>query len=121
MKRDMDLVRSILQRVESCSDPSGWHEQLDIEGYSQNEISYHIKLLYDAGLLDAMDICSMGKDGFRWWPGSLTWDGQEFLNAAKDDSIWKKAKEKFMVPTMTVTFDLLLDYLKTKTKEKFGL
>jgi len=121
MKRDMDLVRSVLQRVESCNDPSGLHEQLDIEGYSQNEISYHIKLLNDARLLDAIDISEMGRDGFRWWPGSLTWDGQEFLNAAKDDSIWKKAKEKFMVPTMTVTFDLLLEYLKMKTKEKFGL
>jgi DNA-binding transcriptional ArsR family regulator len=121
MKRDMDLVRSILQRAESCNDPFGLHEEIDIEGYSQNEISYHIKLLNDAGLLDAMDISAQGEDGFRWWPGSLTWDGQEFLNAAKDDSIWKKAKEKFMVPTMTVTFDLLLDYLKTKTKEKFGL
>ncbi len=114
-------MRSILQRAESCNDPSGLHEEIDSGGYSQNEIFYHIKLLNDAGLLDAMDISEMGEDGFRWWPGSLTWDGQEFLNAAKDDSIWKKAKEKFMVPTMTVTFDLLLDYLKTKTKEKFGL
>ena len=116
----MDLIRSILQKVEQDEDPSGLHKEINIEGYNQNQTSYHIKLLDDAGLLEAMDVSSMGKDRFRWWPGSLTWNGQEFLSVANDDSIWNKAKEKFMKPTMSFTVELLFEYLKAKTMEKLG-
>lgn len=121
MKRDMDLVRAILRQVESYEDPSGMHEILEIEGYDQKEISYHINILNDAGLLEAMDISSTGPDGFLWWPGNLTWAGQEFISVAKDDSIWEKAKEKFMSPAMSFTFDIFFEYLKAKTMEKLNL
>ena len=121
MKRDMDLVRTILQKVESSEDPWGLHETLDIEGYTQNQISYHIKLLHEAGLLDAQEVSEMGRDGFRWWPGSLTWAGQDFLNAAKDDSLWKKAKETVIKPGASFTFDLLLAWLKAQVTTTLGL
>ncbi len=121
MKRDMDLVRTILQKVEASEDPWGLHKTLDIEGYTQNQISYHIKLLHEAGLLDAQEVSEMGPDGFRWWPGSLTWDGQDFLNAAKDDSLWKKAKETVIKPGASFTFDLLLAWLKAQVTTTLGL
>jgi hypothetical protein len=121
MKRDMDLIRTILQKVESCEDPWGLHETLDIEGYNQNEISYHIKLLHEAGLLNAQEVSEMGPDGFRWWPGSLTWAGQDFLNAAKDDSLWKKAKETVIKPGASFTFDLLLAWLKAQVTTTLGI
>jgi hypothetical protein len=121
MKRDMDLIRAILQKVESCEDPWGLHEMLDIEGYNQNQISYHIKLLHEAGLLDAREVSEMGPNGFRWWPGSLTWAGQDFLNAAKDDSLWKKAKETVIKPGASFTFDLLLAWLKAQVTTTLGL
>ena len=121
MKRDMDLVRTILQKVEASEDPWGLHETLDIEGYTQNQISYHIKLLHEAGLLDAQEVSEMGQDGFRWWPGSLTWAGQDFLNAAKDDSLWKKAKETVIKPGASFTFDLLLAWLKAQVTTTLGL
>ena len=44
MKRDMDLARNILFEIEKYSEPNGWTE-IKIENYSQEEISYHIKLL----------------------------------------------------------------------------
>lgn len=121
MKRDMDLVRDILKAVELCDDPWGLHQILSIEGYSQNEISYHIKLLHDAGLLEAQDVSTMGQDGFRWWPGRLTWAGQDFLDAAKDDTLWKKAKETVLKPGASFSFDLLLAWLKAQIGSALGL
>lgn len=117
----MDLVRTILQKVESCEDPWGLHTTLDIEGYTQNQISHHIKLLHETGLLDAQEVSKMGPDGFRWWPGSLTWAGQDFLNAATDDSLWKKAKETVIKPGASFTFDLLLAWLKAQVTTTLGL
>ena len=121
MKRDMDLIRAILQKVELCDDPWGLHETLDVEGHTQNQVSYHIKLLHEAGLLVAREVSEMGTDGFRWWPGSLTWAGQDFLDAVKDDSLWRKAKETVIKPGASFTFDLLLAWLKTQVGTALAL
>jgi DNA-binding transcriptional ArsR family regulator len=88
MKRDMDLARKILFAVEACNDPLGPQSELKIEGYSDQMISYHVKVLAEAGLLEAEDVSEMGSDGFRWWAESLTWQGHEFLEAARDDTRW---------------------------------
>ncbi len=59
MKRDMDLAREILFEVEKCEDPWGPNE-IQIEGYADQLVSYHIKLLYQAGLVEAQDVSSTG-------------------------------------------------------------
>jgi len=51
----------------------------------------------------------------------LTWNGQDFADAATDDTIWKKAKEKVLQPASSWTFALLLEYLKAEIKAKLGL
>ena len=93
MKRDMDIARNILFAIADCNDPWGPRE-LHIEGSSDQEVSYHIKLLYQAGLIEAEDASSMGPDGFSWHAGSLTWDGHEFIEAARDDNRWNRTKKK---------------------------
>lgn len=35
MKRDMDLIRAILQKVESCEDPYGLEHMPEIDGYNR--------------------------------------------------------------------------------------
>ena len=120
MKRDMDLVRAILQKVASCDSPDGLQEEIQINGYAEKEIFYHIKILHEAGLLDAIDVSEGGEDGFCWWPGNLTWNGQDFIDLAKD-SVWSKAKESILKPGVSFTFDLLFSYLKQKAAEKLGL
>lgn len=121
MNRDLDLARLILQKIEKCEDPWGLQEKPEIDGYNSNQVAYHIKLLHEAGLIEAHDISSMGPDGFDWMPGNLTWHGHEFLDATKDNSIWNKAKEFLVKPGVSITFDILLAWLKMEAKEKIGL
>ncbi len=90
MKRDMDLVRRILLEVEKTQYPGGPHE-LSIEGYAKEEVTYHIELLKEAGLLLAMSTKSFG--GVQHYPIRLTWEGHEFLDAARDDIRWSRTKE----------------------------
>jgi len=90
MKRDMDLVRWILSEIEK--QPSYNDEiNLEREDYPSEVVFYHIMLLHEAGLIVARD--ESGINDLHWVPERLTWQGHEFLEAAKDDSRWNKAKE----------------------------
>jgi hypothetical protein len=72
-------------------------------GYSRNEVIYHVIMATDQGLVDA-----------RIAPGSedavvlrLTNSGHEFLEAARSDTVWVKAKEMAMKATGSVTLQAL--------------
>ena len=61
MKRDMDLIRTILLYLGFSNQKSQWNP-VEIEGYTRAEISYHIKLLDRAGLVEAKDFGSKEDD-----------------------------------------------------------
>ena len=93
MKRDLDLARNILLAIENNENATGpdW-KPLTIPGYSQEQVSYHIMLLDEAGLIEAEKLTTF--DGFKWEYERLTWQGHEFLDSARDENLWKQAKNK---------------------------
>lgn len=114
MKRDKDLIREILLQIENYGEPRGWLE-IEVDGYSPEEVSYHVELLSQAGYIQAKDLSNNTK-GHNWKPVTLPWEGHNFLDAARDESIWKKAKEelgeKFQSVTLPILKELLLGYLR---------
>jgi hypothetical protein len=88
MKRDMDLCRKILIEIEKLPFEPGWNT-IEVDGYSEENIVYHVYLLYDAGLIDARDVSAGNKS--TWYPVCIRWEGQEFLASSRDEGIWKKA------------------------------
>lgn len=93
MKRDMDLVRAILIAVER--EPAGFAPpNLEIEGYSKDQIAYHNYLLIDAKLADGATTTHLGSTGPEAIISTLTWAGHEFLDAARDETLWNQAKAK---------------------------
>ena len=93
MKRDMDLVRRILFAVEDSEDGN---VDLDNIGYDRDQIYLHVELMKEHGLVDAL--IAHGGDG----PGHrilacrirrLTWEGHDFLDMARRDDIWERAKK----------------------------
>lgn len=52
MKRDMDLVRSILLKVADSDEPISIDDLVDDE-HSRQLIGYHISIMRDAGLINA--------------------------------------------------------------------
>ncbi len=108
MQRDMDLIRKILFKVEEAqtfTDPI----RVKIEDYSQDAIYYHVKLLKQAGYIEA--VCFGTGDNPNWYPLSLTWQGHEFLDAARDDMRWNKAKSIILEMGRGVVFDVLKQVL----------
>ncbi|EGR1560408.1 DUF2513 domain-containing protein [Vibrio alginolyticus] len=104
MKRDMDLGRKILLALESKEDFST-HICPEIEDATDLQVSYHIKLLAEAGLVNAKDWSDC--DGDEWVASSLTTCGHDFLDAARNDSIWLKAKELIQSKGVALTFEML--------------
>lgn len=98
MKRDMDLVRTLLIKTEALPDTNG--HSISAEGHGPAEICEHLKLAQEAGLIEA-----------RFLPGDpnecvalrLTWAGHEFIDAARENRIWEKAKEMAMRTAEGVT------------------
>jgi len=90
MKRDMELIHKILIALEDSNQTQGWIP-LKFDGYSEEQISYHIKILDEQGIITATD-CSTSKD-FMWHARSLTWDGHDYIEAIRDEAKWKKVKE----------------------------
>lgn len=119
MKRDMDLMRGILIEIEnSDDDPLGWLE-ISIDGFSEMEVSYQIKLLDEAGLIHAQDLSST--DGMDFRAKSLTWQGHEFLDNAKDENVWKDAKRMIGEKIESVSFTVLSAILVETVKRQIGL
>lgn len=97
MKRNLDLIRTILLKI----------EKQEIEGFmlsdiidnecSMQEAQYHIDLLEDAKFI-ILGGSSLGKsnDGIfkNYIIIRMTSLGHDYLDSVRDSSIWEKTKEK---------------------------
>jgi len=108
MKRDMDLIREILLRVEQSTNPPS-DIDLNIPEHNKVEITYHIGLLYKAGLVEAMDVSSTG--GTDYLITGMTWDGHEFLDASRNNDVWTKTKDYIASQGGGMTFDIMKQIL----------
>ena len=91
MQRNMDLVRMILMKLESS--PGGWAPRdFGIQSFSPQEIAYHAHIMIQEGLIEGCDVTSSGSSGPEALPTGLTWQGHEFLDLARDQDRWNRAK-----------------------------
>src|SRR5258708_21668314 len=104
MRLNHELVREILQKIGDLPFDGGFHD-IRIEGQSDEEISYHVMQLANAGLIEAANLSSF--DGVCWRPKHLTYAGEEFLSAAESNAVWEKAKSIVCQGTKTVTLEAL--------------
>jgi len=121
MKRDMDLIREILVRVENRSQPIGQIWQLSVSGYSDAVVQRHMDLLVQAGLLEEDKEVST-RDATRQYPiRGLTWDGHEFLDAARNGDVWSRMKEAAQEKSLSLTLEVAQQMLKALAEKKLGL
>ena len=122
MKRDMDLIREILLRVEAAdrfngamlsADASG----LGISGCDKMQFAYNTALLIEAKMLTGN--AKMAVIG-QVLVGGLTWTGHEFLDTIRDNDIWAKAKTAASkVGSVSIAF--MWELAKTEIKVKLGV
>ena len=120
MKRDMNLIRSILLEIEKHCETQA--SKIHIPDCSQDLINYHIYILVQGDLLLGVPIRDQRSTIPRDFVGlHLTWNGHEFLDAARDATHWKKAMNIVEEKGGSVTVGVLVQILASLLKLKFGL
>lgn len=120
MKRDMDLVRSILLEVEAHKHGSA-PSNLTIDGYNDETIGFHVYLMGQADLLRVADITSRGDASPNAIPLNITWNGYEFLEAARNNTGWQNAKRKVIDSGIGFSIVVLKAVLVELAMERLGL
>lgn len=97
MQRNMDLIRQLLLDLESeTSTQYSFHTN----GIDELEKWYNVDLLVQAELIRGVNVrwAADGTGPFIATGGlvSLTWEGHEFLDAIRNDTVWRKAKDQVL-------------------------
>jgi hypothetical protein len=125
MKRDMSLVREVLLRVEALDMPPaaraicrGWDPEFKIEGYSEQLVDQHLRLLTEAGFINGKPAAdAVMLEG-------LTWEGHEFLDTVRSPEIWRRTKEaagKVGGVSISILAEIAKATAKMVIKEHLGL
>ncbi|MFW6046685.1 MAG: DUF2513 domain-containing protein [Candidatus Woesearchaeota archaeon] len=109
MKRDMELVRKILIKLEYESKPIELIPP-HIDGYSEEQVSYHYKLLTENGIIEAIDCTT--DDGFEWQARGLTWQGHDYIDAIRDENRWQTVKDWIKSSGKVLTIETLKQAIK---------
>jgi hypothetical protein len=118
MKRDMELVRSILLKIEESPYEDKVIRNFGLEGQSAEKVNYHLGIMREAGLIVCMEVKS-DQTGSMFWPRKLTWEGHEFLDAARNETIWKRAWDQVKSKGGTVGLDVMKQLLVVEAKQFF--
>lgn len=131
MTRDMELIRELLLKLEALPMRSGgiiniWmdknnpEEEFRVEGFTPDQIEYHLHLIEEAGLIVGSGSRPRMGINFR----SLSWEGHEFLDSIRSPEVWRKTKNGAL-EVGGLTFDLVKDlakgFIKKQIENKTGI
>ena len=111
MQRDMDSIRCLLLAMEA--EPSTIY-RFDLEGVCDQLKWYQVHLLSQANLIEGVRV-RWAADGTGPYPTigglvALTWEGHDFLDAVRDDSVWEQVNKKARsagLDIQSLTFELI--------------
>ena len=107
MKRDMDLVRLILLKIEEESNGTAIYN-LNIDGYDMEKVAYHCRLVYEAGLISDYEEHHADDTIDDFAVGTLTWEGHDYLEKVRDVSRWDKIKQILVKNGIALGIDVIL-------------
>jgi len=95
MKRDMELIRKLLFKLEEMLDEGTEYvptaSDFDVEDKVMRQ---HLRLLHEANLIKAEIIPDTEDYEVKHYlPQWITWQGHEFIAATRDESIWNKTQQ----------------------------
>jgi Hypothetical protein (DUF2513) len=109
MQREMDLIRTLLLRIESDPQLDGTRQltpdqpsDIGIIDHSYSEVAYHLNQLIDKGYVKGTHAMQMPS------VSHLTWEGHNFVDSVRDPETWAKTK-KAAVRAGGFTIEILRD------------
>jgi hypothetical protein len=127
MKRDMDLIRELLLKLESVPSEMGGvfsfspeDKEVSVEGYTPAQIEYHLSLLREIGFIE----CPGSQPMLGITFSGLTWAGHDYIDAVRDPDIWRKTKQGVDAAggfTIDILRELAKGFIKTQIKTHTGV
>lgn len=117
MKRDWDLIRDILIRVEDL--PPGDCLQLSESEVDRVE-DEHFYLLYEAGFLSADFMRDVRGVAFGVVVG-LTWQGHDLLSSIRDEGVWSNVKQRALSVGGQMSIEILKTIATYVAKQTLGI
>ncbi|MFL9935409.1 DUF2513 domain-containing protein [Paraburkholderia sp. RL18-103-BIB-C] len=121
----MDLIRELMLKLEGLSVPltgikaiDGHEPVVQVDGYTTEQIDYHLLLLEQAGFIHGGGLENFG---MRFGPGigfqSLTWAGHDFLASVRHPDVWDETKAA-AAKVGGYTVDILVTTAKAYAQQK---
>jgi hypothetical protein len=110
MKRDMDLIRQLLLDIE------GDRPCIPKDGFDEDTVAKHFELLVEAGLIKGTVHENDQQGVYRVDVDRLTWQGYEFLDSARNEEMWDKARTVAAKSTGSISFEVLKTVLVAFSK-----
>lgn len=130
MRRDMDLLRELILKLETLELGPGWivtidryeiREHLGLEDYSEDEVLYHYQLMLEKGWVEGGGTARNFEDiTFR----SLTSAGHDFADSVRDPAIWSATKEGALKAggfSLDLLTRLAKGYIQKKIEQHTGI
>lgn len=106
MKRNMDLCRLILFKIEDEYKSTAL-SNLQIDGYDIEIIAYHCDLLFEAGLIKSYKPTYASDKIYFFSVGALTWEGHHFLDKIRENTMWNRTKNRIKENALPMTLEVI--------------
>jgi hypothetical protein len=126
MKRNLDLIRRMMQVLEQDTDLNGRSvyscyasELFKFSEHDDDELAYHLMLIIDEGWLTGEYVKAAGSFLVR----RLTADGHDFIDSTKDPDLWERAKSIAKAAggaTLRVVLDAAKGLIKAELSRRIG-
>jgi len=122
MKRDMELVRKLLLYVEENYTYKPLNsDSVRMDGYSDEVIGYHVKIMADGGLIETIDATSTDSRTYQCFIRGITWNGHEFLDLVRDEGVWSNVKAALKRVGSAASFEVAKNVAVAYVSGRLGL
>lgn len=117
MKRDMDLIREILLDIEKVPAGGFWDVDAFAVNRDRNEVLYTLRIMEQHSMVS--ECTSETMDGLDFVGNAvfILPAGYDFLDASRNNTVWKKFKDKVKNEGISFTFSIAIKLLKKLAEE----
>lgn len=107
MQRNWDIIRKILLKIEVLPTEESEFNSQELDGIDNEATACHMRLLLEAKLIAGSCRDALGAPYCR--SNRLTWDGHEFLDKIKNETVWNQVKTNARSDGIDLSFTVIKD------------
>lgn len=119
MRRDLDLVRQLLLQIEAL--PAGPPAQYRMSEIEDPVLLAHFELVLASGLVNGKISRSQSSRGDVISISGLTWEGHEWIETVRSQSVWNETKATLIDGRGALTYELTKAVAARILRARLGL